>query len=246
MKISVIMQSYLGDYPGARTFAREKFVRAVHSFIAQTHPDKELIIVADGCPFTRKIYELVYSSNPQIRLVWNDRQGANRTYDDCKGELYYRGKPKALGVQHATGDIIAYLDADDLYLPYYLEHLNAIWSDLPDKYVWASNAIRIMHIKNLKRSKAISVLHPKTVDLSAYGIHDDFIVQMEVSHGQVNCATSCTTHRRGLDVQWEDVVGKNEDVDFIHRLMQKYPEAAFRIEIPGYVVCHHRDGQWDC
>ena len=48
MKISVIMQSYLGEYPGARSNPKYKFVRAVNSFLLQKHPDKELIIVSDG------------------------------------------------------------------------------------------------------------------------------------------------------------------------------------------------------
>ena len=49
MKISIIMQSYLGDYPNARANPEEGFIRAVYSVINQTVSNWELIIVADGC-----------------------------------------------------------------------------------------------------------------------------------------------------------------------------------------------------
>ena len=36
MKISYIMQSYLGEYPGSRADSIEKCIRAINSFINQT------------------------------------------------------------------------------------------------------------------------------------------------------------------------------------------------------------------
>lgn len=47
--ISVIMPSYLGEYPGSRKDPDKKFIRAVESFKDQTLAQKELIIVSDGC-----------------------------------------------------------------------------------------------------------------------------------------------------------------------------------------------------
>ena len=52
-KVSVIMASYLSVYGTTpRPNLDKKFIRAVKSFINQTYPEKELIIVADGCTTT--------------------------------------------------------------------------------------------------------------------------------------------------------------------------------------------------
>ena len=55
-KISIIMQVYLGEYPGARTDSISKFKRAVKSFQNQIYKNCELIIVADGCTKTHQTY----------------------------------------------------------------------------------------------------------------------------------------------------------------------------------------------
>ena len=65
MKISVIMASWLG---AKRPHLDKKFVRAVNSFLKQTHEDKELIIVSDGCQITNKLYEEHYKMNPIVTL----------------------------------------------------------------------------------------------------------------------------------------------------------------------------------
>ena len=43
-KISIIMQSYLGNYPGSRKDSHSKFLRAVQSFQNQLYKNCELII----------------------------------------------------------------------------------------------------------------------------------------------------------------------------------------------------------
>lgn len=248
MKISVVMQAYLGDYPGSRIFAREKFVRAVNSFLSQTHPEKELIIVADGCVFTKHIFELVYSSNPLIRLLCIDPKDIPRRPKTLTpdGKRYYRGAARALGVRHATGEIVTYLDSDDLILPHYLAQMHTIWKQYPERYVWANNATRIIHasmVKDFKDNVAKRVLHQKMVDLAAYGIHDDFFINLSVPHATVNCASYMLSHRRDMKVQWKDSVEVSEDVDLMQRIQETYPAGYFRIEIPGYVVCHTHT--WD-
>jgi glycosyltransferase involved in cell wall biosynthesis len=60
-KVSVIMASYLGDYPGRATNPEQKFIRAVKSFLTQTYENKELIIVADGCDTTERLYQYNFS-----------------------------------------------------------------------------------------------------------------------------------------------------------------------------------------
>lgn len=246
MKISVVMQVYLGDYPGSRTFAREKFVRAIQSFLSQTHPDKELIIVADGCAFAKRIYELVYTSNPLIHFVWIDPDDRRKKmYEVHDGKRYFRGYPKRLGVERATGEIICYLDSDDIILPNYLFMLNAFWTDFPDTVDWASNTLRIMNLKMIQSQTKDhkGILTTQSVDLSAYGIQEDFFVNICVKPGSISCATYNISHRKRVTTQWRDTMSVNEDVEFLKQLQQDYK--GMRLTIPGYVVCHYK-GAWDC
>lgn len=246
MKISVIMQVYLGDYPGARTFARAKFVRAVNSFLSQTHPDKELIIVSDGCVFAKQIAEAVYGDNSLIRFVWIPPED-RKMYHERQGKVFYRGLPKARGLQHATGDIVCYLDSDDLILPTYLFMLQSAWTEIPHEIKWASNALRIMNLKMLDMSNAgeyKAVYSDQGIDLSTYGITEDFFVNICVPLGKINGASYNLSHRRDVSVTWRDTEDVNEDVSFVKTLQDTHGQG-IRLMIPGYVVCHYRGG-WDC
>ncbi|MCK9445464.1 glycosyltransferase family 2 protein [bacterium] len=104
MKVSCVMPSYLGILPGRqeRKNFDKKFIRAVNSFIKQTHEDSELIIVSDGCEITNKIYEENWVSNPRIKLFKSPKQAV------------YSGGVRQIGLKMADGDIICYLDNDDI------------------------------------------------------------------------------------------------------------------------------------
>ena len=246
MKISVIMQVYLGEYPNARSNAQQKFVRAVHSFLSQTHPNKELVIVADGCPIARRIYELVYSSNALIKFVWvePDPDRRQKMYTSVNGRRYYRGEPRGIGLKHATGDIVCYMDSDDIILPNYLFSLNAYWTDLPPEIEYASNMLRILNLKylaaDIKDHKGVYT--NQNMDLSVYGIHEDFFVNICARPTQVHCAAYSLSHRRVVKAQWKDTIGTNEDVDFQSELAKFHKGT--RLHIPGYVVCHYSN-LWD-
>jgi glycosyltransferase involved in cell wall biosynthesis len=247
MKISVVMQVYLGDYPDSRTHAREKFVRAVHSFLAQTHPYKELIIVSDGCPYAKRIYELVYTSNPLIQFVWvePDPTRTQKMYNLVNGQRFFRGEPRGIGLKHATGDIVCYMDSDDIMLPNYLFSLNAFWTDLPSDIDWASNMLRIFNLKFLtaETKDHKGVYTNQTIDLSTYGIHEDFFINICAKPTQVSCATYSLSHRRNIKAQWKDTNdGNHEDVDFQAELAKHHKGT--RLYIPGYVVCHYSK-LWD-
>jgi glycosyltransferase involved in cell wall biosynthesis len=55
MKISVIMPCFLGEYEGCASNREQKLIRAIHSFNTQTHEDRELVIVSDGCEDTIRV-----------------------------------------------------------------------------------------------------------------------------------------------------------------------------------------------
>lgn len=100
MKISVIMASFL-NMPG-RDKLEAKFKRAVTSFLKQTHEDKELIIVADGCEKTMQIYNESFTQYENIKLIPIPKQPL------------YSGVMRNIAYEVSDGDIVTYLDADDV------------------------------------------------------------------------------------------------------------------------------------
>jgi glycosyltransferase involved in cell wall biosynthesis len=103
-KVSVIIPVYKA----------EKFVaETLRSLLAQTYENFEAIIVDDGSP-DRSIEVCRQFHDPRIRIIQQVNQGLPGA--------------RNTGIRHAKGDYIAFLDADDLWLPDKLEkhvrHLN--------------------------------------------------------------------------------------------------------------------------
>ncbi len=100
MKISVIMASFL-QMPN-KTNQGPKFIRAVKSFLNQTYFDKELIIISDGCPLTMQLYHENFTQYPNIKIIPIPKQ------------VPYSGEMRNVGFKYASGQLIRYLDSDDV------------------------------------------------------------------------------------------------------------------------------------
>ena len=102
--ISVIMPCY-----NAASFVEE----AVASALGQTYPGIELIVVDDGSTDgSVKILEKLAAIHPdRMQLLFQNRMGPYPA--------------RNLGLSHATGDKVAFLDADDLWREDCLEKLSA-------------------------------------------------------------------------------------------------------------------------
>lgn len=90
--------------------------RTVKSVLNQTYVDFELIIVDDGS--TDKSLQIINDSfdDKRIRCVKQENRGVSVARNN--------------GVKHSRGEWIAFLDADDIWLPMYLEEMyNAFCSN---------------------------------------------------------------------------------------------------------------------
>jgi hypothetical protein len=117
-KISVIMPSYLGEYSTELTTSAKnretKFERAVNSFLYQTYRNSELIIISDGCHRTSDILKrrfLRYLGN-QIILISLEKQPL------------FSGEVRNAGLRVATGNLVCYLDTDDMFGAKHLDSLS--------------------------------------------------------------------------------------------------------------------------
>lgn len=116
-KVSVVMASYLGPYPGRAANPEQKFVRAVKSFLTQTYDNKELIIVSDGCEVTERLYQFNFAQFPNIKFVKIEKQPT------------YSGDCRNAGLDLVEGDVVTYLDNDDVLGK---KHLEIIMSQFDD------------------------------------------------------------------------------------------------------------------
>lgn len=259
MKISVVMQSYLGDYPGSRSHPEYKFTRAIHSFLSQKHDDKELVVVADGCEKTKLLYETLYRNDPRIKFVYLAPE-SRKMYDIENGKEFRRGTPRRFGCSLSTGDIIAYMDSDDIMLPNRLSDLERDWSIAPPETVWMSNSVRFLHsdaVTNPLFKEPLTHVEPlKILHLQDYGydIKNSFWLNVAAPEGRVSGASYSISHKRSAQARWRDVAlhvdesgktiaGISEDHDFLNQLMAQ-DKFGFRQESPAYVICHYT-GIWD-
>lgn len=108
-RLSVIVNNY--NYVGY-------VAQAIESALPQLLPGDELIVVDDGSSDGSRAVIEGFGSHPQVRLHFRDNGGQVQAV--------------CAGVAMAEGDCIALLDADDCYLPGYLDRVRRVCVDDPE------------------------------------------------------------------------------------------------------------------
>lgn len=97
--------------------------RAINSVLAQTHKNFELIVVDDGSTDNGK--EVVRQvADPRLRLITQDNAGASAA--------------RNRGIQEARAELVAFLDADDEWLPEFLEIVMGLHERHPEAGMFAT------------------------------------------------------------------------------------------------------------
>ncbi|MBN2466018.1 glycosyltransferase family 2 protein [candidate division WOR-3 bacterium] len=100
--------------------------RTLDSILGQTHRDFEVIVVNDGSTDgSEKLVEQY--ADPRIRLITQDNAG----------EMAARNR----GIAEARSDLVAFLDADDEWLPEHLETIARLSANHPDCGMYATGRI---------------------------------------------------------------------------------------------------------
>lgn len=206
-KVSVIMASYLGDYPGRTSNPEPKFIRAVKSFLVQTYENKELIICADGCDRTEQIYNEQFSQFDNIKFVKVPKQPV------------YGGEVRNAGINIATGEIISYLDNDDILGK---QHLQIIMDE------FTNDVDMVYYDDYLVIDSSFKKLHMRL---------------NETRYGSIG--TSSITHRSFNDEKFSNIknllgwrTGYGHDWIFIMSLIVNGFQFKKMIKPSQYLVCH--------
>ena len=113
--VSVIIPAY-----NAAAFIGE----TLDSVYAQTFTDFETIVVNDGSPDTEELERALQRFPPSLRYLKQENSGA--------------AAARNTGIRAAQGEFVAFLDADDTWLPEFLEkqvgvldreHADVVWAD---------------------------------------------------------------------------------------------------------------------
>jgi len=95
------------------------------SVFAQTRPPDQVIVVDDGSPDAGAIEGAVAPYEGRVTLLRQENAGA--------------GAARNLGIRHADTELIAFLDADDLWCPNQLERQLALLEEAPDRVLVYAN-----------------------------------------------------------------------------------------------------------
>lgn len=161
IKVSVIMPAYN---------CAEYILQAMRSVYEQTSSESiELIVIDNGSTDdTLKIVE-------QERSSWKEKQNEKRVLKILKNPIKGASTSRNLGMRHATGEYIAFLDADDWWDVTKLEKQLALFnSDSACKLV--CSARELMHADGTSTGRIIHVAQKVTY-------------KQLLKHNQINCSS---------------------------------------------------------
>ena len=136
----------------------ERYLReTIDSVLGQTYPDVEIIVVDDGSKDESK--EILAGYGDRIRTIFQKNQGVSATRNN--------------GVKESTGEFIAFLDADDAWLPTKLEK----------------------QVRRFREDSSLGLLHVGVDEVDADG--NSLVERLEGVEGNVS-ATLLMSKREGV------------------------------------------------
>ena len=133
MKVSIIIPSSLAKRKHQAADPESKLIRAVNSALNQDYDSIEVIVISDGCDLTDRII---------ISIIGNLKTKAIEILPikliSIPKQPPFSGNVRNAGIEAATGDIICYLDSDDILGP---DHVSTIVKNFKGSWVWFNDMV---------------------------------------------------------------------------------------------------------
>jgi glycosyltransferase involved in cell wall biosynthesis len=203
-KVSVIMTVLNG----------ERFIgEAIRSILGQTYKNCELVVVDDGSTDSTQWQVQSFQDQIEIRYIRHEVcQGIARSMND--------------GVRHATGDLISFLDHDDVWCPGFLETQTKYLEEHPDTGMVHSDFQTIDRDGNVieESVRACRGRQRPSGNVFPQLFMDSFIVGISVL-----IRRECFTRLGMFDesLRWGDYhmwmrIARNYRVDYVDQVLAKY------------------------
>ena len=192
MKFSVVIPLYN---------KAECIKQTIDSVLAQTVTDFEIVIVDDGSTDeSAAIVRNIHDS--RIRLIQQKNQGVSAA--------------RNTGISNARGDVVAFLDADDIWLPQFLETVDQLFSEFPEADVACPDYQVSYGNRKIKPTW-------KSVDNNANCLVSDFFEMATGPFWVTNSTTTAVKKTALMKMDHWFAVGETcyEDFDFWLRLCSK-------------------------
>ncbi len=189
-------------------YNKDKYIkRTLDSVLKQTFTNFEIIIVDDGS--TDNSCEIVESiSDPRIRWIRQENGGPS--------------KARNRGIKEAKGQFIAFLDADDQWLPEKLEKQYGLHSKNPE-VVWSCSGYKV-----------VGGIREQTVSYSEEGILADAI---DAIVDGLTIWTSTVVIRKDVfqneRLYFNEDIHRSEDIEVWYKLACLYPKIGYIKEQPA-------------
>lgn len=184
-------------------YNKEKYVeKSLLSIVNQNITDFEIIIVNDGST-DKSVEKIKPFLSDKIRLV---------EHEINKGLSAARNT----GIKNANASFITFLDADDLWLPTFLEAIKNLISKFPDAGIFATNIVQIypkVKVSNGSLSKKISENFNGVVDFFKLNLKQGIYTPSSV------CYRKSVFDSIGY---YDESITFSEDLDFNIRVNLKY------------------------
>lgn len=191
----------------------EKYIaRSIDSVLNQTRPVNEIIVVDDGS--TDHTAQIVKSYGDQVRYIYQENAGVSAA--------------RNTGIQAASCDWIAFLDADDEWLPAYLDRQIRVLQEHPD-LVWTISNFFTCSCSENRRASRIEPDRAKAV-FGEQSVIDDFL--FACLKGFRACSDTIIIKKEIFNSigMFKTDIHKGEDLDMWWRIAYRYPRIGLNIE----------------
>lgn len=176
--------------------------RAIHSVLAQGDTVMEIVVVDDGST-DDSAARVEALGHPKVRLIRQPNGGPSST--------------RNRGIKETLGDFVAFLDADDVYLPGFMDEIVGMMRQFPDACLYATSYSRVWpdgRRQNAYLPRGIQKDLPQIVDQLFYAFSRSSIFSISSS--------ACVRKNVLTEHQIYFPVGENvgEDQDVIFRLSE--------------------------